>query len=111
MYSILFKSVRDHPCDDLDTFIKYISMLQLGNIHRVRRIPQQDGCHIFVHYSWFNDDQLRRDLDHGISKSFIVGTGVNLVWFDMIKTSIPSDMVPIKSTLEPLRNTSSCRIV
>lgn len=110
MYSISFKSVRDYPCNDIDTFIKYISMLHLGTIHHVSKI-QQDGCHIVVHYSWFNDDILRCELDHGISKSFIIGTGVNLVWFDMVKT-VPSNIgIGIKSTILPLRNVSLCRII
>lgn len=111
MYSICFKSVRDHPCDNVDTFLKYLSSLQLGTIHRVRRIPQVQGCHLFVHYSWLDDELLRRELDQGIQKTFILGTGVNQVWFDMVKTSIPSDVIPIKKLATPIRNTSVCRIV
>ena len=112
MYSICFKSVRDHPCDAVDTFLKYLSSLQLGTIHHVRRIPNvQQGCHLFVHYSWLEDELLRRELDHGIEKTFIIGTGVNQVWFDMVKTSIPSDIIPLKKLATPLRNTSVCRIV
>ncbi len=112
MYSICFKSVRDHPCDAADTFLKYISSLQLGTIHRIRRISNvHQGCHLFVHYSWFEDELLRRELDQGIPKTFILGTGVNQVWFDMVKTSIPSDMVHVRKPATPLRNTSVCRIV
>ena len=112
MYSICFQSVRDHPCDEVDTFLKYLSSLQLGTIHRVRRISNvRQGCQLFVHYSWLEDEYLRRELDQDIPKTFIIGTGVNQVWFDMVKTSIPSDMIILKKPATPIRNTSVCRIV
>lgn len=110
MYSICFKSNRDHPCDAVDIFISYLSSLQLGTIYRVRRIPQHHGCRIFVHYSWLDDELLKRELNHGMLKTFIIG-GAYPIEFDMVKTSVPLDFVLGKTSTTPIRQTSSCRIV
>jgi hypothetical protein len=95
MYSICFQSNRDHPLDKTDTFIEYLQKLNLGRIYRVRRIPVNHGVHLFVHFSWFGDDSLRKDLDAGIKRVLFIwpnGNPLRGIDFVLVKTSVPSDM-------------------
>ncbi len=81
-----------------------------GTIQRVRRIPTYDGCSLFVHYSWFGNNELKKELDEHKPKLFRVGSR-DALCFTMVKTSIPSDMYssgPVDLTSKPKQD---CMII
>jgi len=96
MYSICFTSNQPHPVNAVEVFTHYLQKLGLGRIHRVCRIPAEHGVHLFVHFSWFGDDRLRKELDAGVQKVLFIWPNGNPhrgISFSVTKTSIPSDMM------------------
>jgi hypothetical protein len=96
MYSIRFTSNQPHAANHETTFLEYLQKLGLGRIYRIQRIPLENGVHFFVHFAWFGDETLRKQLDAGVHKVLFIwpnGNPSRGTSFTVHKTSVPSDIM------------------